>query len=72
MPDLQFRNCGLTLARPGPIARIDRCPHWLHGRRASIVLLDWCGPRARLSSAEAWQVARRSAPNHGRDVRTAV
>jgi hypothetical protein len=57
MPYLPCPNCGLTLARPGPIAWIDRCPRCLHRRRASIVLLDWGGPRARLGSAEAGQPA---------------
>ena len=57
MPYLPCPNCGLTLARLGPIAWIDRCPRCLHRRRASVVLLEWGGPRARLGSAEAGQPA---------------
>jgi hypothetical protein len=57
MPYLPCPNFGLTLTSPGPIAWIDRSPRCLHQRRASIVLLDWGGPRASLGSAEARQPA---------------
>jgi len=74
MPYLDCPNCALTLARPVPIAWIDRCPRCLHRRRASIVLLDWGGPRTRHTSAEAGQPAPSLAlgADHGRDGRTAT
>lgn len=55
MPYLHCPTCGLTLARHGAVAWIDRCPRCLARQRASIVMLDWSGPRRAVGSADAEQ-----------------